>query len=35
MLLRRLLLAQASHEGMILLTCDETLTRYPGTIRKV
>lgn len=31
----RLLVAQASHEGMILLTSDDTLTRYPGTIRKV
>lgn len=31
----RMLLAQASTEGMTLLTADATLAQYPGAIRKV
>ncbi len=31
----RLLVAQAQAEGVTLLTADETVTRYPGPIRKV
>ncbi len=31
----RLLVAQAQVEGILLLTADERLTRYPGPIRKV
>jgi PIN domain nuclease of toxin-antitoxin system len=31
----RMLLAQATTEGMTLLTADATLAQYPGSIRKV
>jgi PIN domain nuclease of toxin-antitoxin system len=31
----RLLIAQATVEGILLLTVDKQLTRYPGPIRKV
>lgn len=31
----RLLVAQAQAEGVVLLTTDATLARYPGSIRKV
>jgi PIN domain nuclease of toxin-antitoxin system len=31
----RLLVAQAQAEGVLLLTTDSTLARYPGSIRKV
>ena len=31
----RILLAQADIEGMLLLTSDDTVSRYPGSIRKV
>ena len=31
----RLLIAQASAEGILLLTSDQTVARYPGPIRKV
>lgn len=31
----RMLLAQASTEGMTLLTSDATLAQYPGAVRKV
>ena len=31
----RLLIAQAAHEGMILLTGDAVLAKYPGSVRKV
>ena len=31
----RLLLAQATSEGITLLTADEQLARYPGPVRKV
>lgn len=31
----RILIAQAMVEGIILLTADETIARYPGPIRKV
>lgn len=31
----RLILAQARAEGMMLLTADEILARYPGDVRKV
>lgn len=31
----RLLIAQAMVEGIILLTVDETVARYPGPIRKI
>ncbi len=31
----RILVAQSIVEGITLLTADETLTRYPGPIRKV
>jgi PIN domain nuclease of toxin-antitoxin system len=31
----RLLLAQATNEGITLLTADEQLARYPGPVRKV
>lgn len=31
----RVLLAQADIEGMLLLTSDDTVSQYPGSIRKV
>jgi PIN domain nuclease of toxin-antitoxin system len=31
----RLLLAQASEEGIVLLTADERLAAYPGPVRRV
>jgi len=31
----RILIAQATVEGIILLTADPTIARYPGPIRKV
>jgi PIN domain nuclease of toxin-antitoxin system len=31
----RILIAQASSEGMLLLTSDEVIGRYPGPIRLV
>lgn len=31
----RLLIAQAAHEGMILLTSDAVIAKYPGSIRRV
>jgi PIN domain nuclease of toxin-antitoxin system len=31
----RILLAQADIEGMLLLTSDDTVNQYPGSIRKV
>jgi PIN domain nuclease of toxin-antitoxin system len=31
----RILLAQADIEGMLLLTSDDTVSQYPGSIRKV
>lgn len=31
----RLLIAQAAHEGMILLTSDAVMAKYPGPVRKV
>jgi PIN domain nuclease of toxin-antitoxin system len=31
----RLLIAQATVEGIVLLTADATIARYPGPIRKV
>lgn len=31
----RLLVAQATVEGMVLLTADATIARYPGPIRRV
>lgn len=31
----RLLIAQAAIEGIVLLTADTTIARYPGPIRKV
>jgi PIN domain nuclease of toxin-antitoxin system len=31
----RLLIAQATVEGVVLLTADETLARYPGPVRAV
>lgn len=31
----RMLLAQAQVEGLVLLTSDETVARYPGPVRKV
>lgn len=31
----RLLVAQATHEGITLLTADSLLARYPGPVRKV
>ncbi len=31
----RLLLAQAIVEGLILLTADKTLARYPGPVRAI
>lgn len=31
----RLLVAQATHEGMVLLTSDPVVARYPGPVRKV
>lgn len=33
--LDRLIIAQALVEGITLLTADETIARYPGSIRKV
>lgn len=31
----RLLLAQAIVEGLVLLTSDKILTRYPGPVREI
>ncbi|MFD6141812.1 type II toxin-antitoxin system VapC family toxin [Promicromonospora sp. NPDC060271] len=31
----RLLVAQATHEGILLVTHDETVSRYPGPVRLV